>query len=366
LKQIFAEIDSSKTKIDPFFKVIEKYSENYPLNVCITDKWLDFGHLDTYYISMLNFQNVRHFNSLDLNNQTGVITKRSKDPNFVHQVRWFQLQSSEIKFYLPRIYEYSFGNNPFISMEMLTIPTLSELFINERIDLGAWSIILNRLKDILEIFRKDKYNSEATYNMLYSMYVSKTVKRLESFISANPDMKDIKSKAFPSGFSLGDIPKLIESYVNKYNLLSSGEMTAIHGDFCLTNLLYDQRSRIVKMIDPRGIVSLPGIYGDSRYDVAKIYHSILSGYDFIISDRFSVNVQEDLIECRIHKTRYHDEIGKMTQELLAPKLTNNYQIRVIESLLFLSMIPLHEDRPDRQLAMISIGLELFNFYYSSD
>ena len=366
LNKLSSEASYSKDGIDPFFKVIEKYSVNKPLRVCVTDNWLDFGHLDTYYISKLNYQNLRHFNSLEFNNETGVVTKRSQDPNFIHQIRWFQLQPSEIQFYLPRVYEYSDGEDPYISMEMLTIPTLSELFIYERLDLGVWSIILNRLKGILETFSENKYDSEMTYNMLYSMYVSKTAQRLENFIADNPLKKDIKCKAFPEGFSLGDVPNLIENYVNKYHLLSSIDLTAIHGDFCLTNLLYDQRSRIVKMIDPRGIFSLPGIYGDSRYDVAKIYHSILSGYDFIISDRFLVNVHQDLVECKIHKTKYHDEIAKMTQELLVPDLVARHQVRVIESLLFLSMLPLHEDQPDRQLAMISIGLELFNFYYSLD
>jgi hypothetical protein len=366
LKKLSSEISYSKDAIDPFFKVIEKYSENKPLRVRVTDNWLDFGHLDTYYISKLNYQNLRHFNSLEFNNQTGVVTKRSKDPNFIHQIRWFELQPSEIQFYLPRVYEYSDGENPYISMEMLTIPTLSELFVNERLDLGVWSIILNRLKDILETFSKNKSDSEITYNMLYSMYVSKTVERLEIFINNNPDKKDLKCKAFPKGFSLSEVPKLIENYVNKYQLLSSIDLTAIHGDFCLTNLLYDQRSRIVKMIDPRGIFSSPGIYGDSRYDIAKIFHSILSGYDFIISDRFLVTVYKDTVECNINKTEYHDEIGQMTQELLVPDLIVRQQVRVIESLLFLSMLPLHEDRPDRQLAMISIGLELFNSSYSLD
>ena len=365
-KKLSSKISYSTDGIDPFFKVIEKYSEYEPLSIRVTDNWLDFGNLDTYYNSKLNYQNLRHFNSLDFNTQTGVVTKTSRDSNFIHQVRWFKLQPSKIQFYLPRIFEYSDGENPYISMEILTIPTLSELFVNERLDIGAWSVIVNRLQNILEIFSEDRHESKVNYNLLYSMYVSKTVSRLENYISNNPDKKNIRSVAFPDGFSLGDISSLIENYVNKYNLLSLIDLSVIHGDFCLTNLLYDQRSRIVKMIDPRGIFSLPGIYGDSRYDVAKIYHSILSGYDFIISDKFSVNVHNNLVECKIHKTKHHDEIAEMTQELLTPNLVDRHQIRVIESLLFLSMLPLHEDRPDRQLAMISIGLELFNFYYSLD
>jgi hypothetical protein len=364
LRQTLLEIDSFDGDVDPFFKAVELYSDKKPISVRIVNKWLDFGHLDTYHESKLNYQNLRHFNSLEFNNKTGTVTKKSKDPNFIHQVRWFKLQPSELQFYLPRVYELNDGKNPYISMEILTIPTLSELFVNKRLELGAWPTVINKLKDILKLYSGYRYESDVTYSMLHSMYVTKTIQRLNEYLENNPSKKGLRCSAFPDGYALFEIPNLIEEYVNKYRLLTNSDLTPIHGDFCLTNLLYDKRSRLVKMIDPRGVFSVPGIYGDSRYDIAKLYHSIISGYDFIISDRFSVDVNQGVVECKIDKTKYHHEVGKITREILSPDPFFNHQIRVIESLLFLSMLPLHQDRPDRQLAMISIGLELFNHYFS--
>lgn len=364
LIKAFSLVEHLKSDVDPFFRAVEKYSEKIPFYTCKVKNWLDFGNLDTYYESKLNFQNIRHFNTLEFDNKTSVVTKKSKDPNFIHQVRWFQLQPPEIQFYLPRVYEYSDDANPYISMEMLTLPTLSELFVSERLDLGAWPTLLVKLKEIQDIYGAYKCQSDSTFDILFSMYVTKTVDRLNEFLFENPEKGSVCSKKYPDGISLGELPNLIEEYVDMYDLLQSKDLTPIHGDFCLTNLLYDKRSRIIKMIDPRGEFSVPGIYGDNRYDLAKIYHSILSGYDFIISDRFFVNINDDIVEHKIFKTKYHKEVGKMTQELFVKNEIINQEVRIIESLLFLSMIPLHKDRPDRQLAMISIGLELFNYYFS--
>ena len=62
------------------------------------------------------------------------------------------------------------------------------------------------------------------------------------------------------------------------SLSREGPGSIMHGDFCLSNILYDLRSRICKLLDPRGSFGASGIYGDPRYDVAKLYHSVYGLY----------------------------------------------------------------------------------------
>ncbi len=86
--------------------------------------------------------------------------------------------------------------------------------------------------------------------------------------------------------------------------------TLVHGDLCLSNILYDLRCRVCKFIDPRGSFGVPGIYGDPRYDVAKMYHSVYGLYDFITNDLFDVSIQENRIALDIHSRPLHDEVCK--------------------------------------------------------
>jgi hypothetical protein len=59
----------------------------------------------------------------------------------------------------------------------------------------------------------------------------------------------------------------------------------LHGDFCFSNILFDFRAGRVKTIDPRGTDALgrPSRFGDLRYDLGKLAHSVLGLYDFIVA-----------------------------------------------------------------------------------
>ena len=115
------------------------------------------------------------------------------------------------------------------------------------------------------------------------------------------------------------------------------------------------------MIDPRGEFGIPGIYGDPRYDLAKLSHSFSDGYDFIVSDRFTVALSTDAhIEFSSEMSTYHDQVRSIFETLMLPDLFLRKQVLAIQALLFLSMLPLHMDKPKRQLAMLAIGMRLFD------
>jgi hypothetical protein len=121
--------------------------------------------------------------------------------------------------------------------------------------------------------------------------------------------------------------------------------------------MYDPRGRHVKLIDPRGEFGIPGIYGDPRYDKAKLMHSYAGGYDFIVADQFDVSVlTTGQVACRIKSDNYHQKVGQIFDAALFADEQDRRQCDAIQAMLFLSMLPLHCDKPQRQLAMLHIGL----------
>jgi len=60
----------------------------------------------------------------------------------------------------------------------------------------------------------------------------------------------------------------------------------MHGDLCFCNILYDINSQAIKLLDPKGSFGKIGIYGDIKYDIAKLKHYVHGKYDFIINDLF--------------------------------------------------------------------------------
>ncbi|MGR3762460.1 hypothetical protein ACUXV3_20355 (plasmid) [Roseobacteraceae bacterium NS-SX3] len=136
----------------------------------------------------------------------------------------------------------------------------------------------------------------------------------------------------------------------------------MHGDFCFPNTFFDFRQQIVKVIDPRGSIrdGQPEIHGDIRYDLAKLNHSI-EGYDQILTGRYhyasegghavSFELAESKTVERLRRIFHPHRV--QGQSIADPG------ILALTIQLFLSMLPLHADRPDRQDAFLANAFRLF-------
>ncbi len=138
-------------------------------------------------------------------------------------------------------------------------------------------------------------------------------------------------------------------------------MCFVHGDFCLSNIMYDLNNRIIKLIDPRGYFGELSVYGDIKYDIAKLRHSFCSYYDFIVADLFNVKeVKSNSFNFQVNVDDRHNKIATIFDKTVQSNKYNLEMIKVFESLLFFSMLPLHSDNFERQKAMYLTGIELIN------
>lgn len=351
---------------DPFFSAVEMYSKEYSIELLEPEYWHDCGNVDSFYESRLSFHNLRHFNYLSYDPDKGSVTKRSKNAEaFRHQVRWFKQVPDELSSFLPRIYESSDGEAPYISMELLSLPTLGELFVNSRLEIGAWNDVAQKIMYINGLLKKHQFISPINEKIAYEIYVSKTKYRIHSFIKQRPDACQMSIIWFGQRITIEEVLSTLNEYALRNDLLKPEMLAPIHGDMCFSNLMYDSRGRNLKLIDPRGEFGVPGIYGDPRYDLAKLMHSYSSGYDFIVSDRFQIDVDcSGVLHCTIEVNDYHRKVCEIFDAALFADEKSLRECCSIQALLFLSMLPLHSDKPNRQLAMLFIGLNLYaqNFF----
>ena len=142
--------------------------------------------------------------------------------------------------------------------------------------------------------------------------------------------------------------ELFERDIQKFSI--------IHGDFCFSNILYDFNSYNVKLIDPRGSFGCKGIYGDLRYDIAKLRHSVCGLYDFVIADKYTAELIGSVINYKLD-TCIDQASFELFDNFIIENGYNITEIKFIEALLFLSMIPCHADSPERQIVMLAKGIE---------
>jgi hypothetical protein len=289
------------------------------------------------------------------------VTKKSLNSEaFRKQVRWFKQIPDEVAPFLPRVFGSSDGAEPFITMELLSIPTLGDLFVSQRLNLGAWNDVVRSVSCIQSCFAEKAVKNSLAPQLARAVYLDKTHSRLDDFLAQNAPAKDYFICRGAEKWSIGRVQRTLAHFVEQCGLLDIDELTPIHGDFCFSNLLYDPKVRLVKMIDPRGEFGVPGVFGDRRYDLAKLTHSYAGKYDFIVADRFSVEVESDgCLRLSMHSNDYYTRVRSIFDAVLLPDASLRQQVYALQALLFLSMLPLHADKPRRQLTMLATGLQLY-------
>lgn len=359
--ELVRAVAERSSKREPFFVALESYSSARPIDLRPTQRWMDCGHVDGYYESRLSYQNLRHFNSLSYDPVRGRVTKKSLNAEaFRKQVRWFKQIPDEVAPFLPRVFDSSDGADPYITMELLSIPTLGDLFVSQRLNLGAWNDVVRSVACIQSCFAEKAVKSSLAPHLARAVYLDKTQSRLKDFSAQHPAANDYFVCRGVEKWSIGRVQRTLEHFVQHSGLLAIDELTPIHGDFCFSNLLYDPKVRLIKMIDPRGEFGAPGVFGDRRYDLAKLAHSYAGRYDFIVSDRFTVEVEpQGQLTARLPTNDYDTRVRSIFDAVLLPDTELRRQVYALQALLFLSMLPLHADQPRRQLAMLTIGLELY-------
>jgi aminoglycoside phosphotransferase len=140
-------------------------------------------------------------------------------------------------------------------------------------------------------------------------------------------------------------------------LSKSAKGTVIHGDLCFSNILYDVSSAVCRLIDPRGSFGTVGIGGDPRYDIAKLWHSVAGGYDFLATDFFDVRWNDNEVTLDVPWRAQHRRLRGLFKE----RFSDDYdfsEISLITGLMMCSLPDLHRESARRQVALYASGLRL--------
>ena len=89
-------------------------------------------------------------------------------------------------------------------------------------------------------------------------------------------------------------------------------------------------------------------------------HSVCGQYDYIVSDLFEISESENQFVVKVFANELTHQISPVFDQCIAEIGYDPEEIKFIEALLFLSMLPLHKDKPLRQRVMFLTGLTRLN------
>lgn len=306
----------------------------------------------------------RDFNRISVDKERNTITKTSKKKQkLLDEANWYSCLPEELSPFVPKLHNVLENDDEVsIVMDLFSYPNLAYLWLKSCTDFDKWSEIIDHLFKIHN--QIEQYSTDVDINELNSTYNTKTIERLKEIIQDNSEIAEMMSsnviiingKTYKNfSVSRGLVFEKIQDLI-KYN-----RRTIVHGDFCFSNILMDTESNSFRFVDPRGGFGKTSIYGDPRYDIAKLRHSFVGLYDFIIADLFKLEkIGDNSFNFHVKVDLDIDKYEKFFDSIAVKYGYVPDDIKFIEGLLFLTMIPLHVDKPEHQKSFYLIAIQKLN------
>lgn len=347
-----------------FINILLNYNRKHPIVIKTTQRWFDFGHISGAVQARLGLFSAREFNSLKVDAVRGTITKISKKKQkLLDEANWYQKLPADVSCYAPRVFNVTETDElASVEMELYGYANLAETFIYGSNNLEDWYNIIEALLKVHKVF--ENYTEPQNKEELEEIYRSKTRQRINDIQNKNPEIAKMMQSDYLSinNVHYKNYPLLKKSLDKEIDALTNyPKRTIVHGDYCFSNILFDPMHYIFKLIDPRGRFKTQSIYGDPRYDIAKLRHSIVGLYDFIVAGLYKLKIAAPYVyEFQISTPILTEKLEPFFDELVVEYGYDRREIKLIEALLFLTMIPLHADDVNRQKAFYLTAIQKLN------
>lgn len=294
----------------------------------------------------------RFFNNIVIKDE--VVKKTLTDERYRNvaqdEVNWYKEVSAREFRHIPQIYSYS-------PLEMQRIRG-KHLFELEEMESASRRKLIEDYLDVLgELHALD--STPADFEACHSVYFRKTVSRTREIESINPFasrkslvINGLKCKNYLHDDYLPELEKIVS------DICEVEKFSVIHGDCTFSNSLLSDDGRIY-LIDPRGSFDKHKVFGDPRYDFAKLYYSSYSNYDGFNRRKFKLYLDADagISEVLTDKSLFKSVSESVFKEAFGPKLAD---IKVINAMIWASLSGYAKDDFDSAIGSYCLGIYYLN------
>jgi len=327
------------------------YFVNFPSFV------LDLTSLPEMKLLLSNSHDSRHFN--DIKSVGDLYIKKSLDSiKLKSEFDFLKNIPNHLKNYFVEVFEFKEEDDfSQYSMVSYNYKDVSHLYLSNSLTKESFQILMS----LIEAYFNDskKTNKIQFKKDSFDSLISKNVARLEQlkeveyYESLNSFL--LKHK----GISIHDHHlRIQEELTKREKTFQKVNYIVSHGDLCFSNILFSPQNLEIKLIDPKGYEN-NGIRSP-YYDMAKLSHSIFGYYDLIINNMVEMDFDENMnVSLNFSKFDYIKDFDYLFVNLVSKMNFDMTLIRLIESSLFLSMIPLHRENKRKAFMLCLRSVEIF-------
>ncbi len=320
----------------------------------VSDAFTDLSDIANFRSFITGGFDARFFNSLAGDEYT-VVKSSSKKDKIRAEYTFYGLLPDDMKQWFARPFDFKEDEtSASYAMQRYHMTDLAIRYVHSSISYDEFRDILRHLFYFLahrksESIPKMEYEAQAK-----RQYVSKLYDRIRQL--KETEGYEALSAVIASVTGYPDIDAIVTRYVNMYDRMQSSTVfepvrVVSHGDLCFSNILYSNSDSFVILIDPKGALKEEDLYMDPFYDYAKLSHSICGHYDFFNSDLYEITIDENM-KAGVKVDADNRLFMELFRDSLSAAGIDVRLIRLYEASLFLSMLPLHMDRPKKVLGFI--------------
>lgn len=294
----------------------------------------------------------RHFNAIRIDRH--VFSKTSTDRDkMAREYAFFGLAPERMKPFLITSFDFfDDGARAGYSTERLAVPDAALQLIHRAFDEGSFGALVETFFAFLAARPVKPMEREGVRAVARDAILGKMHQRLDLLLTTAPGRRldALLVEAGPYG-GIASMRERAAALIEAAIARDPSDALAFgHGDPCLSNILFDRRTRLFRLIDPRGARNEAEAWMHPLYDLAKFSHSVLGGYDFVNNDLFECSLDAELkFVLRLHDDGPPASFRAILERHLAETGLDLGIVRAYELSLFMSMMPLHIDHP-RKLA----------------
>lgn len=304
----------------------------------------------------------RYFNELEGDEYT-VIKHSANKEKLKKEYNFYGLLPDRMKMWFAM--PFSFTENEkeaSYSMERFHMTDLAIRYVHGAVSTDEFREILEKLFRFITVRQIKEVTDEEYLENARELYVDKVISRVE-LLKENPKFERLNN-LIKCAASYDGLEEIVKRYISLYEKIMPKKsfkplLVVGHGDLCFSNILYSREASFIKLIDPKGADTEDELYMNPYYDLAKLSHSICGQYDYFNSDLYEIVLDDDM-HISLKLSSENDEYIEIFKEYLKKYDLDYKLIRLYETSLFLSMLPLHIDREKKVLGFVLNALRIMD------
>ncbi len=294
----------------------------------------EFGLIEEY--ENLEPQKSRPFNVISISGN--ILTKQAVDDQGLELAKrecaWYEQAGKYNISGIPKIY----STNP-LKMEYINGRNIYECDFDYKTRKSILQKLVSTLVNLHNLGSK-----EADSFSMKEAYFNKTMRRLDK-------VRDLVPYATERYITVNDrkcrnIFYYRDELEKKLEQIKMEPFKFIHGDCTFSNLMISSEGEPY-LIDPRGYFGYTDLYGDERYDWAKLYYSLVGNYDKFNLGKFKLDIGgQSIVDEEIIKDLDSGQIRlqitsngweDLEQDFFEMTGANPYEIKLLHAIIWLSL-----------------------------